>query len=428
MPAPGYYKTSYRALRLREMVRWFGLKHGLRNYLKSRFATSSTGGSWMPGLWTSSECKAEDLSEEFRKATKPHRKNFEQAGFAQCRLAKSKSLNPRLRDSGSVFYLDSTRRYFGQIIFLRQNYPSLGRETNEIQIAVTAVFEDRSFTCTNAKKTFDPLPETEVLRLNSYDVNFIYRKFLEALQQHNQSPRQFTDLQSLRQWFDARQQKAFEERVRRGLFVRMTDQEVAAAKARLDAGVVTAPSALGRRNLRWAMWLAIIGGIWMLQFFRSPDFRHSRDTIEYRGQEFKMSRPYADYEEYKDDPNNLDTNELDRIEQAMVSAQVPESFKDRREFFHFMLFDLTFPGYGEGGLGADTNAADGGSTLLVEFVEIPQRNKDRVLAVRQSGGELRVIDDFVYSTATNQIENAKLQSKVLRYYDSENRLIREKHL
>lgn len=31
--------------------------------------------------------------------------------------------------------------------------------------------------------------------------------------------------------------------------------------------------------------------------------------IEYRGQEIKLSRYYLDYEEYKDDPDNIDPSE-----------------------------------------------------------------------------------------------------------------------
>ena len=100
------------------------------------------------------------------------------------------------------------------------------------------------------------------------------------------------------------------------------------------------------------------------------------NTIIYQNQQFKMSRPYATYEDYKDDPNNLDTNELGRIEKTMESVKIPKSFKNQDEFIHFMIFDLGFPGYGVGGIGASVQTDDG-SKLEAELVEIPQANKDR---------------------------------------------------
>lgn len=427
MPAAGYYKTSHRALRLGEMVRRFGWWRGLKAYWKARSSATSTGGTWMPGSWAETECRSEDLSEEFRLATKPHQKSFEELGFNRVRFFKVKSLHSTIRDSGGATYLDPTGCHVGTLHFMRVFRRAQGRLVNEIVISFAAAFETGLLSCSNRKRLFDMVPPTERVYVNSYNAKIVYEKFLEVLRRHQDAPRRFPDVPSLRQWFDERQIKAFEERVQRGLFVPMSDEEVAAAKAKFESGVIDAPS--GRRNLRWAMFLVLLGCICTLQFFLSPEHHLKSDTIEYRGQEFKMSRPYATYEDYKDDPNNLDTNELDRIEQAMVSAPVPKSFKNNQEFFHFLIFDLGFPGYGEGSIGENAKTDDS-SMLLVETVEIPQRDKDRVLTLRQSGEELKVIDDFVYgySTVTNQIRHVKLQNKVLRYYDDENRLIREKQL
>lgn len=429
MYAPGYYKINYRALRLREMVRWYGLKRGIRNYLQTR-SMSSSPGAWTPGLWATYECKREDLSEEFWHATKPHRKDFEQLGFTECRLVKTNSLNPLIRDRGGVSYLDATRRYFGQLIFVRIYSRSQRREINQIRISFTAAFESGSFSCTNAKKTFDSLEESEVLRLDSYDVNFIYQKFLQNVQPREETPREFPDLDSLRQWFDARQVKLFEQRVRRGLFVPMSPAEVAAAQAQLRApsqATLRAP----RQSLgsRWALWVVIIGCILLLEFLRDrvPHRLNQRpDTVEYAGQEFKMRKAYATYEDYKDDPDNLDTNELKRIEKTMTFFPVPKVFQNEREFGHF-LFDLKFPGYGLGGIGENA-ITDDGSELEIETVEIPQVEKDRVIVVRKSGEEIKLIDDFVYSTAAGEIRHVKLEQQTLRYYDRDDHLIREKKL
>jgi hypothetical protein len=148
------------------------------------------------------------------------------------------------------------------------------------------------------------------------------------------------------------------------------------------------------------------------------------DTIDYHGEQFKMSKAYWTYEDYKDDPNNLDTNELERIEKAIVGAKIPSSFSTREEFIH-ALFALKFPGYGLGGMG-DQSQTDDGSTLMAESVEIPQRDKDRYLVVREFGGHWILLDDFVSSTTTNVIRHVKLQGGKVFYYDDKGSIVREK--
>jgi len=426
MPLAGYYKTNYRALRFRECARMWGRQRGLRNYFETRFMRPSRGGVWMPGLWAENECRKEDLSEEFWLATKPHRKDFEELGFIQCRLAKGKTLNPRVRDSGLIGYLDSTRRYFGQIHYIKVLRAS-NRQENEIHIKFTAMFEDGSVSCTNNKKSFDTFDESDVTYLDSFDVKFIHQQFLQRLQQRKDTPRQFQDIESLREWFDARQHRTFEERTRRRLYLPMSDAEVAAAQARLQSGAPPIQAPQKRVSPPWLLWVIIIACVLALQVLRNGLHSRSSDTMEYRGQQFKMSKAYPTYEDYKDDPNNLDTNELDRIEQVITNAPVPATFKDRKEFIHSMIFDLDFPGYGVGGLGT-LPQTDDGSALDAEMVEIPQRNKERVIVVRGTTGPLNLIDDFVYSTTTNEVNAVKLEKQTLRYYDSQNRLLREKHL
>jgi hypothetical protein len=424
MPPAGFYKTNYRAMRLRECIRISGFRRGLRFFFNSRFMKPG-GGTWMPNLWTEGDCLEQDLSEEFQLAAKPHRKDFEDLGFTVCRFGKIKSLNPRIRDTGSIFYLDASRHYFGQIIYYRSYRGKVQGEVNEIIIAMTAVFESRSFSCTNNRKAFDTLGDSEVLRLNSYDVKFIHQQFLQQLQKRAASPRQFPDVESLQKWFDARQLKNFEERVQRRLFVPMSETEVAETQARRQSGAPPIPIRRTSVPRNVVIWMIIFGGIVALQFFKNQIHPRGSNTLEYQGQKFKMRMAYPSYEDYKDDPNNLDTNELDRIEQVMTNAPVPATFRDRKEFIHSMTFNLRFPGYGEGGFETET---DDGSTLEAETVEIPQRDKERVIVVRQTTGPLNLVDDFIWNNATNEISAAKLEKQTLRYYDSQNRLLREKQL
>jgi hypothetical protein len=419
---PGYYLTNHRALRFREIVRMVGLKMAFLAYLTTRFK-QPTDPTWMPGLWRELECRQEDLSDYFWQGTKPHREEFEKLGFKVCRYSKvTRNLNPNLRDTGGIFYLDSSRRYVADLIYHRLYIPATGNIRNSIIIAFTAVFEQGCVSFTNCRNRFDPTGRNEVVQVSSYNVGHIYQQFISHVQRQQDQPREFATLESLRAWSDERNVLTFEERVRRRLFVPMTDDQVEAAKRRLGKP----PPLPGKSpKLFTFIWWSIIAIIIVLLFLRAPH-RKLTDTITYQGQQFKMAKPYPSYEDYKDDPNNLDTNELGRIEQAMTTAEVPKAFKNRKEFIH-ALFDLKFPGYGLGGIG-EIPKTDDGSILDVEEIEIPQRDKSRYLVVREAAGHLDLLDDFVASTATNAITHVQLQSHTLRYYDEHGTVVREQKL
>jgi hypothetical protein len=433
---PGYYKTNYRAVRLCEMIRWHGWRGGVRAWLRTRFKPMSRHATWMPRLWAENECKTEDLSPDFWQATKPHRTDFEKLGFVQCHLTKAikktdKLFDPSIRDSGGIFYIDSTRSYFGQLLYLR----TYARETSSIHITFTAAFEHCNLTCTNHSITFDSANSGKIIRLNSFDVPAIYNRFREELQRYSETPRSFPDLESLRQWSDALKMKAFEDRVRRRLFVRMTEPEVVALWAERQRYPAGRPAPSPRRRLRLELMPTTLVVVLMviLMVLRHRNMPASSggntiagDTIIYQGQQFKMSRSYAEYEDYKDDPNNLDTNDLGRIERTMEAVKIPASFKDSDDFIHF-IFDLKFPGYGVGGIGASIQTDDG-STFDAESVEIPQMDKERVLVVRQEpGGGLKLVDDFVCDeSGTNSISQVRLEHQQLEYFDQRGKIFRKK--
>jgi hypothetical protein len=420
---PGFYQINYRALRFREIVRMVGLPQAFSTYLATRFKRPNNA-TWMPGSWHEIECRQEDLSEYIWQGTKPHREEFEKLGFTVCQYTKiTRHLNPNLRDTGGIIYLDSSRRYMANLIYHRLYVPANGSVRNIIVIALTAIFKQGCLSYTNSKNRFDPADGDEVIQLNSHDVSSIYQQFLLHVQRRQSQPREFPTLESLRSWFDERQIHRFEERVRRRLFVPMTEKQVEEARRCLDKPP-TSPRQSSMRTT--VIWLIIIATAVSLRFLRVP-LRERTDTITYQGQQFKMARPYASYEDYKDDPNNLDTNELGRIEEAMTTAKVPKVFKDRKEFIHMLIFDLKFPGYGLGGLG-ETPKTDDGSALDVEEIEIPQRDKSRYLVVRESPDRWNLLDDFVASTATNAISHVQLESHTLRYYDGRGNLIREQRL
>lgn len=213
-PVAGYYKVSFRA-------------HPQR--------TRSIPIGWMPNLWADLECSEQDLSENFRQATAAHREKFKHFGFAEQGFKKPRqSLNPNIRDHGAINYLDSGRCYFGQLIYGKwRGQPPRNVDKEHITISFTAVFQNEVLSCNNSKSPFEPLPNHTVVRVESNDVAFIYEQFVEHRKQRTDPPRRFPDLQSLQAWFDATALETFEDRVRRGTWIRMSDYEVAAARRKM---------------------------------------------------------------------------------------------------------------------------------------------------------------------------------------------------
>ncbi len=98
-------------------------------------------------------------------------------------------------------------------------------------IAFTAVFANEVVSCTNnPNPTFNHIPAQKVMRMKSHDVAAIYRSFVDELEKRPEQPRSFNDMGSLRAWFDENAVEVFEDNVRRGVWVRMSDYEVALAR------------------------------------------------------------------------------------------------------------------------------------------------------------------------------------------------------
>ena len=210
-PRPGYYKVSFRAV------------PGL---------TKSIPAGWMPGLWADLECSERELSEDFCSAAAAYREQFKVLGFAEQGFKKIKLvLNPNARDGGGINYLDSTRRHFGQLIYNKIFIPSQRAERVGVVVAFTAVFESEVFSCTNnPTPTFNHIPTQKVIRMKSSDLRAIYRTFVDELNKRTEQPRCFNDSRSLQAWFDSNALQIFEDNVRRRIWVRMSDYEVAVAR------------------------------------------------------------------------------------------------------------------------------------------------------------------------------------------------------
>jgi hypothetical protein len=420
MATPGYYKTNLHALTIRELVRLRGLHKLPLTYIVSRLLTRSKGGTWMPSLSSDTACLKEELSDQFWQATAFQRRAFDRLGFVECSLSKIKRhVNPMYLDAGAITYLHTGRSHIGMLIYGRFRVPQrIDKVREHLSISFTAALEGGSLTFTNTREQFDPLPGRERVLVRSKDPAFIYEQFLAHLQRRAQTVRVFSDCNSALRWIDERSLEAFESHVARGLYAKMSEEEVEEARRSVD----------GRQHKT----VATTRVFWAIVFIASIAILlvHSRSsagngTIPYHGERFRMSKRYASYEDYKDDPHNLDTNDLDRIEHAITTAPIPSSFSTEKEFWH-ALFQLKFPGYGFGGHGGFPQSD--GSTCSLYSVEIPMRNKERYILGRTSGGKVDVLDDFVFSSESNQIAQVKILGTNLLYLDSQGAVVREKPL
>lgn len=115
--------------------------------------------------------------------------------------------------------------------------------------------------------------------------------------------------------------------------------------------------------------------------------------VQYQGQRFDLCKAYEDFHDYKDDPANLTTTQVQRAESLMRSARFGPRFKTSDDL-DAALAALEFPGFGlfyANQLGAHIDPK-----LEFAYVEIPRRNRNRYLALeRQADGSFLVVADFV---------------------------------
>lgn len=117
-----------------------------------------------------------------------------------------------------------------------------------------------------------------------------------------------------------------------------------------------------------------------------------------------------------------DTNELPRIEKAMLGANIGPVFGSREEFIH-AVFELKFPGYGLSSL--EEKAQSDRSVLMLMSVEIPQRDEDRYFVARKTTNSVTLVEDFVLSAGSNSVSEVKLEGTKLLYYNQHGLLLRE---
>jgi hypothetical protein len=133
--------------------------------------------------------------------------------------------------------------------------------------------------------------------------------------------------------------------------------------------------------------LLAITALWMVVRTSLPSY------IDYRDQKIKLSKFYLDYDDYKNDPDNIDKSETLRVQRLVSEAPIASSFPGRKEAVH-AVFEIKFPGYGAGGLGP-IQKEDGALNGL--SVEIPRAGANRYFIFRNKSGEYALVDDFILS-------------------------------
>src|SRR5258708_6168416 len=124
--------------------------------------------------------------------------------------------------------------------------------------------------------------------------------------------------------------------------------------------------------------------------------RHIPSDVKYQGEKIKLAKYYVSFEDYKDDPDNIDPSENARVERLVTQAPIGRHFADRKEMVG-ALFELKFPGYGLGFTGKSTQTDS--EALELSSVEIPRAGKNRYLLFVEHNGSYTLIDDFVALSA-----------------------------
>ena len=142
----------------------------------------------------------------------------------------------------------------------------------------------------------------------------------------------------------------------------------------------------------------IIGAIVVIiawQFVAKPVLRNMKgfDEVEWRGEKFKLKQKYLDYEEYKDDTNQLAPSEIERVKKFMLAISVPKVASSETDLRQ-SLRQMRFPGFGSSYAGAVKD--ERGNRYILNEYEIPQKQEQRTLLYRvDTNGTCRLVVDAV---------------------------------
>jgi hypothetical protein len=237
MHSGGFFKVSAKAISAKELIRRFGIWRFPVLFLVARFARVPSVIHWMPQLWADLECDQQMLPEEFWPKTARHREAVEKMGFVPfgySRLKDEFNINPSRVDNGKISYLHKNNSHVAAILYHKSRVPTAVNKGKEaIAVTFTAAFSSGSLSVTNSLSGFETDSDQEVVRIYTDDACALYDKFLNSLKRRPEQPMVFSGPKELQQLGDERQIKRFEARVRSGVLVKMTDEEIAQARRKI---------------------------------------------------------------------------------------------------------------------------------------------------------------------------------------------------
>ena len=124
-------------------------------------------------------------------------------------------------------------------------------------------------------------------------------------------------------------------------------------------------------------------------------------TIEYRGQQIKLTRFYFDYDQYKNDPDNIHPSETARVQELVRRSPVSKAYPNWQAAVSGV-HDIVFPGYGSGSLKSEWQ------TLRAMSIEVPRAEQDRIFVFHISPTSCELFDEFL---APAELGVAEVQEK-----------------
>ena len=141
------------------------------------------------------------------------------------------------------------------------------------------------------------------------------------------------------------------------------------------------------------------------------------DTIVYRGQTIRLSKAYSDFDEYKNDPQNIAASETERVQQLVESAPIAREFPTR-EAMVGAVSEMEFPGYGLTAFG-DMPQSDG--TVITGFsIEIPRGELERVIVFQSKKDSYKLLDDFL---GPSDIMEVRMQGGQVQYLNARQQVV-----
>jgi hypothetical protein len=72
------------------------------------------------------------------------------------------------------------------------------------------------------------------------------------------------------------------------------------------------------------VWIGVV--LWMIG---TIGCERGSNEIDYRGEKIKLTKAYADYDAYKNDPENIHPSETERVQALVLGAPIAKTFGSR---------------------------------------------------------------------------------------------------